>query len=64
MVFTYYRQNEENVSSEKTTTTMRLHVEHESEEGEICHPSDVVEWKYFQQLHHRFADEPQNVYLG
>ncbi|KAL0716087.1 hypothetical protein Bca4012_065409 [Brassica carinata] len=30
----------------------------------MCHSSDGVEWKNFQQLHRPFADQPRNVYLG
>jgi hypothetical protein len=43
---------------------MRWHAVHESNEGEMSHPSDAAEWKSFQNLHPRFASEPRNVYLG
>nr|AAF79675.1 F9C16.30 [Arabidopsis thaliana] len=50
--------------SHKTATTMRWHAEHQTNEGEMNHPSDAAEWRYFQELHPRFAEEPRNVYLG
>lgn len=28
------------------------------------HPSDAAEWRYFQELHPQFSEEPRNVYLG
>ncbi|KAL1212282.1 hypothetical protein V5N11_026976 [Cardamine amara subsp. amara] len=34
--------------SEKTAAAMRWHAEHLSKEGEMCHPSDAAEWRYFQ----------------
>ncbi|XP_010462917.1 PREDICTED: uncharacterized protein LOC104743549 [Camelina sativa] len=43
---------------------MRWHAEHQSKEGEMNHPSDAAEWRYFQELNPRFAEEPRNVYLG
>ncbi|KAG7610615.1 F-box-like domain superfamily [Arabidopsis suecica] len=48
----------------KTAAAMRWHGEHQSKEGEMNHPSDAAEWRYFQKLHPRFAEEPHNVYLG
>ncbi|XP_010476476.1 PREDICTED: uncharacterized protein LOC104755719 [Camelina sativa] len=50
--------------SHKTAAAMRWHAEHKSKEGEMCHPSDAAEWKYFQEQNPRFAEEPRNVYLG
>ena len=50
--------------SKKTAAAMRWHAEHQSKEGEMCHPSDAAEWKHFQEMHPRFAEEPRNVYLG
>ncbi|XP_024009381.1 uncharacterized protein LOC112084472 [Eutrema salsugineum] len=50
--------------SKKTAAAMRWHAEHQAKEGEMCHPSDAAEWKYFQDLHPQFAEEPRNVYLG
>ncbi|XP_056843150.1 uncharacterized protein LOC130495698 [Raphanus sativus] len=50
--------------SKKTASAMRWHAEHQAKEGEMCHPSDAAEWKNFQDLHPRFAEEPRNVYLG
>ena len=50
--------------SHKTVAAMRWHAEHQSKEGEMNHPSDAAEWRYFQELHPRFAKEPRNVYLG
>ncbi|CAB77951.1 putative transposon protein [Arabidopsis thaliana] len=50
--------------SHKTAAAMRWHAEHQSKEGEMNHPSDAAEWRYFQELHPRFAEEPRNVYLG
>jgi len=48
----------------KTAAAMRWHAEHQSKEGEMNHPSDAVEWRYFQELHPLFTKEPRNVYLG
>ncbi|XP_024014224.1 uncharacterized protein LOC112088177 [Eutrema salsugineum] len=50
--------------SEKTAAAMRWHAEHQAKDGEMSHPSDAAEWKYFQDLHPQFAEEPRNVYLG
>ncbi|KAG7529824.1 Transposon En/Spm-like [Arabidopsis suecica] len=50
--------------SHKTTAAMRWHAEHKSKEGEMNHPSDAAEWRYFQSLYPLFAEEPRNVYLG
>jgi len=50
--------------SHKIAATMRWDVEHQSKEGEMNHPSDAAEWRYFQELHSRFAEESRNVYLG
>ena len=30
----------------------------------MCHPSDVAEWKHFQDIHPQFYEELHNVYLG
>ncbi|KAG7568012.1 hypothetical protein ISN45_Aa04g008500 [Arabidopsis thaliana x Arabidopsis arenosa] len=35
-----------------------------TKEGEMSHPSDAAEWRYFQEQNPRFAEEPRNVYLG
>ncbi|XP_010508146.1 PREDICTED: uncharacterized protein LOC104784773 [Camelina sativa] len=50
--------------SHKTAAAMRWHAEHQTKEGEMNHPSDAAEWRYFQEQHPRFAEEPRNVYLG
>ena len=50
--------------SHKTAATMRWHAEHQSKEGEMNHPSNAAEWRYFQELHPQFVEEPRNVYLG
>ena len=50
--------------SHKTAAAMRWHAEHQSKEGEMNHPSDAAEWRYFQELHPWFAEEPCNVYFG
>ncbi|XP_048604928.1 uncharacterized protein LOC125582331 [Brassica napus] len=50
--------------SKKTASAMRWHAEHQAKEGEMCHPLDAADWKYFQDQHPRFAEEPRNVYLG
>ncbi|XP_033139196.1 uncharacterized protein LOC117130448 [Brassica rapa] len=50
--------------SKKTASAMRWHAERQAKEGKMCHPSDAAEWKYFQDQHPRFAEEPRNVYLG
>ncbi|KAG7636059.1 Transposon En/Spm-like [Arabidopsis thaliana x Arabidopsis arenosa] len=50
--------------SHKTAAAMRWHAEHQSKEGEMNHPSDAAKWRYFQELHPQFAEEPRNVYLG
>ncbi|KAG7656520.1 Ribonuclease H-like superfamily [Arabidopsis suecica] len=49
--------------SHKTAAVMRWHAEHQSKEEEMNHPSDAAEWRYFQELHPMFAEEPRNVYL-
>ena len=49
--------------SKKTAAAMRWHAEHQSKEGEMCHPSDAAEWKHFQEMLPLFAEEPRNVYL-
>ncbi|XP_013617078.1 PREDICTED: uncharacterized protein LOC106323515 [Brassica oleracea var. oleracea] len=33
--------------SKKTAAAMRWHAEQQAKEGEMCHPSDVAEWKNF-----------------
>ncbi|CAL9216442.1 unnamed protein product [Arabidopsis halleri] len=50
--------------SQKTAAAMRWHAEHQSKDGEMSHPSDAAEWRYFQEQNPRFAEEPRNVYLG
>ncbi|KAG7599381.1 putative transposase Ptta/En/Spm plant [Arabidopsis suecica] len=50
--------------SHKTAPAMRWHVEHQSKEGEMNHPSDAAEWRYFQEKNPQFAEKPRNVYLG
>ncbi|KAG7543202.1 putative transposase Ptta/En/Spm plant [Arabidopsis thaliana x Arabidopsis arenosa] len=50
--------------SHKTAAAMRWHAEHQSKEGEMNHPSDAAEWRYFQEQNPEFAEEPRNVYLG
>ncbi|XP_024009247.1 uncharacterized protein LOC112084358 [Eutrema salsugineum] len=50
--------------SQKTAAAMSWHAENHAKEGEMCHPCDAAEWKYFQDLHPQFAEEPRNVYLG
>ncbi|KAK4383118.1 hypothetical protein Sango_2808100 [Sesamum angolense] len=30
----------------------------------MCHPSDVVAWKHFDQMYLDFVEEPRNVRLG
>ncbi|XP_024009341.1 uncharacterized protein LOC112084441 [Eutrema salsugineum] len=50
--------------SQKTAAAMRWHAENHAKEGKMCHPCDAAEWKYFQDLHPQFAEEPRNVYLG
>ncbi|GMJ02948.1 hypothetical protein HRI_003964000 [Hibiscus trionum] len=44
---------------------MRWHVEHQIDEvGLMCHPSDSLVWKHFDQEHPTFSYETRNVRLG
>jgi len=51
-------------NSHKTAAAKHWHAEHQSKEGEMNHPSDVAEWRYFQKVHPMFAEEPRNIYPG
>ncbi|KAL0367356.1 UNVERIFIED_CONTAM: hypothetical protein Sradi_3625700 [Sesamum radiatum] len=43
---------------------MMWHVNHQTEEGSICHPSDAKAWKHFDRTYPDFAVEPRNVRLS
>jgi len=43
---------------------MRWHHEHRCDDGILCHPSDGVTWKDFNNKYPNFAVEPRNVRLG
>ncbi|KAL0455723.1 UNVERIFIED_CONTAM: hypothetical protein Slati_0911500 [Sesamum latifolium] len=43
---------------------MTWHAIHQTEEGSMCHPSDVEAWKHFDQMYPNFVEEPRNVRLG
>ncbi|KAL0328133.1 UNVERIFIED_CONTAM: hypothetical protein Scaly_2245900 [Sesamum calycinum] len=43
---------------------MTWHATHQTEEGSMCHPSDVEAWKHFDRMYPDFAEEPRNVQLG
>ena len=43
---------------------MRWHAEHTQKDGEINHPSDAKAWKHLNSVHHDFARNAYNVYLG
>ena len=43
---------------------MRWHAEHETEDGKMSHPSDVIAWKLFDHKHEDFAAEVRNVRIG
>ena len=51
-------------ASTTTASHMRWHVEHRSEDGEKCHPSDSEAWLTFNTTHPDFARETRNVRLG
>ncbi|CAH9080101.1 unnamed protein product [Cuscuta epithymum] len=51
-------------ASNVTAKHMTWHVEHETKEGLMCHPSDGEAWKHFDRCHPQFAMEPRNVRLG
>ncbi|KAL0294906.1 UNVERIFIED_CONTAM: hypothetical protein Scaly_2540100 [Sesamum calycinum] len=48
---------------EATAEQMTWHANHQTEEGSMCHPSDVEVWRYFDRLHPDFAAEPHNIIL-
>ncbi|KAL0286696.1 UNVERIFIED_CONTAM: hypothetical protein Scaly_2784800 [Sesamum calycinum] len=47
-------------ASEATASQMTSHANHQTEEGSMCHPSDVEAWRYFNQTYPNFAVEPRN----
>ncbi|CAH9090118.1 unnamed protein product [Cuscuta europaea] len=51
-------------ASSATAKHMTRHVEHDTEEGLMCHPSDSAAWKHFDRCYPQFAFEPRNVRLG
>ena len=52
-------------ASHATAAYMRWHHEHTKEDGIMCHPSDSVAWKHFNETYtFFFANEPRNVILG
>ncbi|CAH9097982.1 unnamed protein product [Cuscuta europaea] len=51
-------------ASNATAKHMTWHVEHETKEGLMSHPSDCEAWRHFDRCHPQFAMEPRNVRLG
>ncbi|CAH9111690.1 unnamed protein product [Cuscuta epithymum] len=51
-------------ASSATAKYMTWHVEHDTEEGLMCHPSDSDAWKHLDRCYPEFAFEPRNVRLG
>ncbi|KAL0445947.1 UNVERIFIED_CONTAM: hypothetical protein Slati_1722600 [Sesamum latifolium] len=51
-------------ASSTTVEHMSRHATHETENGVMCHPSDVEAWKHFNKTHPKFASEFHNVRLG
>ena len=43
---------------------MRRHRECRRPPGDLFHPSDGEEWKYFDNVYSDFTSEPRNVILG
>jgi len=50
-------------ASRSTAKHMRWHYEHRQEDYVLCHPSDGVAWKHFDNKYLNFASEPWNVRL-
>ncbi|KAL0387699.1 UNVERIFIED_CONTAM: hypothetical protein Sradi_2651700 [Sesamum radiatum] len=51
-------------ASEVTAEQMTWRVNHQTEEGSICHPSDAEARRHFDLTYPDFAVEPHNVRLG
>ena len=51
-------------ASTATASQMQWHAEHETEDGQMSHPSDALAWKVFDQKHPDFASEVRNVRIG
>ncbi|CAH9097537.1 unnamed protein product [Cuscuta europaea] len=51
-------------ASTATAKHMTWHVEHETKEVMMSHPSDYEAWRHFDRCHPQFAMEPRNVRLG
>jgi len=51
-------------ASLKSAEHMRWHFEFKRKDGFLCHPSDGLAWKKFDETHPDFAAEPRNVRLG
>jgi len=51
-------------ASRSTVEHMRWHYEYWREDGVLCHLSDGVAWKHFDNKYPDFASEPQNLRLG
>ncbi|KAK4398036.1 hypothetical protein Sango_1279100 [Sesamum angolense] len=47
-----------------TAEHMTWHATRQTEEGSMCHPSDVEVWKHFDWTYPDFVEEPRNVRLG
>ncbi|KAL0392589.1 UNVERIFIED_CONTAM: hypothetical protein Sradi_2481700 [Sesamum radiatum] len=43
---------------------MMWHATHQTDEGSMCHPSNVEMWNHFDRMYPDFAEEPRNVQLG
>lgn len=50
--------------SSKTSSLMRWHQEHRTNDGVMRHPADSPAWKTFDFEHKEFSSEPRNVRLG
>ncbi|XP_055830880.1 uncharacterized protein LOC129899907 [Solanum dulcamara] len=48
----------------ETSKKMRWHKEENIDDDVMCHPSDSIEWKFFNEHHPTFLAELRNVRLG
>ncbi|KAK4394510.1 hypothetical protein Sango_1605300 [Sesamum angolense] len=51
-------------SSKVIAEHMMWHATHQTEEGSMCHPSDIEVWKHLDRMYPNFAEELRNVRLG
>ncbi|KAK4394199.1 hypothetical protein Sango_1890700 [Sesamum angolense] len=50
-------------SSRVTAEHMTWHDKHQTDEGSMCHPSDIEVWKHFDHMYPDFSKEPHNIRL-